>query len=44
METAIKNSKLSINYLVKNFPTSNTCDLLYVYNISCMSIISFTYL
>ena len=34
METTSKNSKLSINNFKINFPTSNTCDLLYVYTIS----------
>ena len=39
MKTTAKNPTLSINYLVINFPISNTCDLLYVYSISYMSVI-----
>ena len=35
-KTTTKNSKLSINYLVINFPNSNTGGLLYVYNISSL--------
>ena len=34
MKTTTKNSELSINYLVINFPTSIIGDFLYVYNIS----------
>ena len=34
MKTTTKNSELSINYLVINFPTSIIVDFLYVYNIS----------
>ena len=34
MKTATKNSEISINYLVINFPASIIGDFLYVYNIS----------
>ena len=40
MKTTTKNSKLSINYLVINVPTSNTGDLFYM---SIISLICLTF-
>ena len=36
MKTTTKNSELNINYLVNNFPTSITGNLLHVYSISSL--------